>query len=107
MKEWREVTFMKEWVKPLYIGYHQALDLPQNLFPFPRMVQISLGPTQFLNIQYHSLLKLIPISTMAPNSSESCYAIYIVYKGKCQYQDKSETNNNSNVVKNHLVHISE
>ena len=44
---------------------------------------------------------------MAPNSSESCYAIYIVYKGKCQYQDKSETNNNSNVVKNHLVHISE
>ena len=33
VKEWREVTFMKEWVKPLYIGYLQALDLPQNLFP--------------------------------------------------------------------------
>ena len=27
-----EVTFMKEWVKPLYIGYHQALELPKNLF---------------------------------------------------------------------------
>ena len=27
VKEWREVTFMKEWVKPLYIGYHQALEL--------------------------------------------------------------------------------
>ena len=26
VKEWREVTFMKEWVKALYIGYHQALD---------------------------------------------------------------------------------
>ena len=23
VKEWREVTFMKEWVKALYIGYHQ------------------------------------------------------------------------------------
>ena len=32
MKEWREVTFMKEWVKPLFIGYLQALDLPQNIF---------------------------------------------------------------------------
>ena len=26
-KEWREVTFMKQWVKPLYMGYLQALDL--------------------------------------------------------------------------------
>ena len=32
MKEWREVTFIKEWVKPLFIGYIQALDLPQNIF---------------------------------------------------------------------------
>ena len=41
---------MKEWVKALYIGYHQALDLPKNLFPFPRTghLKISLGPTQFL-----------------------------------------------------------
>ena len=43
---------MKEWVKALYIGYHQALDLPKNLFPFPRTghLKISLGPTQFLYI---------------------------------------------------------
>ena len=47
VKEWREVTFMKEWVKALYIGYHQALDLPKNLFLFPRTghLKISLGPT--------------------------------------------------------------
>ena len=32
-KEWRKVTFMKDWVKSLYIGYLQALDLPQNIFP--------------------------------------------------------------------------
>ena len=52
---------MKEWVKPLYIGYHQALDLPKNLFPFPRMghLKISLGPTQFLYSKFHGLLKLI------------------------------------------------
>ena len=25
MKEWREVTFMKEWVKPLYIGLTEVL----------------------------------------------------------------------------------
>ena len=61
MKEWRGITFMKEWVKPLYIGYLQALDLHQNLFPFPRTVQlkISLGPTQFLYSKFHGLLKLI------------------------------------------------
>ena len=61
MKEWREVTFMKEWMKALYSGYHQALDLPQNLFPFPRTVQlkISLGPIQFLYSEFHGLLKLI------------------------------------------------
>ena len=64
---------MKEWVKPLYIGYHQALDLPKNLFPFPRTghLKISLGPTQFLYSKYHGLLKLIfhTISTMVLNSS--------------------------------------
>ena len=61
MKEWREVTFMKEWVKALYIGYHQELDLPKNLFPFPRTVQlkISLGPIRFLYSKFHGLLKLI------------------------------------------------
>ena len=61
MKEWREVTFMKEWVKALYIGYHQALDLPKKLFPFPRTVQlkISLGPIRFLYSKFHGLLKLI------------------------------------------------
>ena len=61
VKEWREVTFMKEWVKPLYIGYHQALELPQNLFSFPRTghLKISLGPTQFLLCKFHGLLKLI------------------------------------------------
>ena len=61
VKEWREVTFMKEWVKALYIGYHQALDLPKNLFPFPRTghLKISLGPTQFLYSKFHGLLKLI------------------------------------------------
>ena len=61
VKEWREVTFMKEWVKALYIGYHQELDLPKNLFPFPRTVQlkISLGPIRFLYSKFHGLLKLI------------------------------------------------
>ena len=61
VKEWREVTFMKEWVKALYIGYHQELDLPKNLFPFPRTVQlkISLGPIRFLYSRFHGLLKLI------------------------------------------------
>ena len=61
VKEWREVTFMKEWVKALYIGYHQALDLPKKLFPFPRTghLKISLGPTQFLYSKFHGLLKLI------------------------------------------------
>ena len=61
MKEWREVTLMKEWVKPLYIGYHQALELPKTLFPFPRTghLKISLGPTQCLYSQFHGLLKLI------------------------------------------------
>ena len=55
VKEWREVTFMKEWVKALYIGDHQALDLPQNLFPFPRTghLKISLGPTQLLYSKFH------------------------------------------------------
>ena len=52
---------LKEWVKPLYIGYHQALELPKNLFPFPRTghLKISLGPTQFLYSKFHGLLKLI------------------------------------------------
>ena len=61
VKELREVTFMKEWVKPLYIGYLQALDLPQNLFSFPRTghLKISLGPTKFLYSKFHGLLKLI------------------------------------------------
>ena len=46
---------MKEWVKPLYIGYLQALDLPKNLFPFPRTghLKISLGSTQFLYSKFH------------------------------------------------------
>ena len=61
VKEWREVTFMKEWVKPLYICYLQALDLPQDLFPFPRTghLKIFSGPTQFLYSKFHGLLKLI------------------------------------------------
>ena len=61
VKEWRDVTFMKEWVKPMYIGYHQALELPKNLFPFSRTrhLKISLGPTQFLYSKSHGLLKLI------------------------------------------------
>ena len=61
MKEWGEVTFMKEWVKALYIGYHQALDLPKNLFPFPRTghLKSSLGPNQFLYSKFYGLLKLI------------------------------------------------
>ena len=79
MKEWHEVTFMKEWVKPLYIGYHQALDLPKNLFPFPRTghLKISLGPTQFWYSKFHGLLKLIfHTSTMALNSSVQVCASY-------------------------------
>ena len=63
---------MKDWVKPLYIGYHQALQLPKNLFLFPRMghLKISLGPIQFLYSKFYGLLKLtFHISTMAPNSS--------------------------------------
>ena len=57
----KEVNFMKELVEPLYISYLQALDLPQNLFPFPRTghLKISLGPTQFLYSKFHGLLKLI------------------------------------------------
>ena len=43
MKEWPKVTFMKDWVKPLYIGYLQVLDLPQNLFPFPRVGHFKIG----------------------------------------------------------------
>ena len=48
---------MKEWVKALYIGYHQELDLPKNLFPFPRTVQlkISLGPIRFLYSKFNGL----------------------------------------------------
>ena len=86
MKEWREVTFMKEWVKALYIGYHQALDLPKNLFLFPRTghLKISLGPTQFLCSKFHSLLKLIfhtnQYSTMAPNSSVNWVDEYFEYE---------------------------
>ena len=59
MKEWREVTFIEKWVKALYIGYHQELDLPQNLFPFPRTVQlkISLGPIRFLYSKFHMAFK--------------------------------------------------
>ena len=50
---------MKERVTPLYIGYHQALELPQNLFPFPRTghLKICLGRTQFLYSKFHGLLK--------------------------------------------------
>ena len=61
MKEWREVTFMKEWVKPLYIGYLQALDLPQYIVPFPETshFQIPWGATQFLFSKFYGLLKLI------------------------------------------------
>ena len=46
---------MKEWVKPLYNGYHQALELPKNPFPFPRTghLKISLGPTQFSYSKFH------------------------------------------------------
>ena len=49
VKKWREVTFMKEWMKPLYFGYLQALNLPQYLVSFPRMshLKICWGPTQF------------------------------------------------------------
>ena len=41
---------MKEWAKLLYIGYLQALGLPQNLSLFPKTgyFKISLGPTQSL-----------------------------------------------------------
>ena len=61
MKEWREVTFMKECLKPLYIGYLQALDLPQHLDLFPRSshLKISWGPTKFSYSKFHGLLKLI------------------------------------------------
>ena len=61
VEEWREVTFMKEWVKPLYICYLQALDLPKNIFPCPRTghLRISLGLTQFLYSKFYGLLKLI------------------------------------------------
>ena len=59
VKEWREVTFMKEWVKALYIGYHQALDLPKSFF------RSENGPLKFprsnsiLYSKFHGLLKLI------------------------------------------------
>ena len=61
VKEWCEVTVMKEWVNPLYICYLQVLDLPQYHVPFPRTgyLKISLGLTQFLYNKFHGLLKLI------------------------------------------------
>ena len=61
VNEWREVTFMKEWVRTLYIGYLQALDLRQNLFLFASTghLKISGGPTQFLFSKFRGLLKLI------------------------------------------------
>ena len=53
VEERREVTFRKERVKPLYIGYLQALDLPKTPFLFPRTgdLKICLGPTQFLRVK--------------------------------------------------------
>ena len=77
MKEWRKVTFMKEWVKPLCIGYHQALELPKNLIPSLRTshLKIFLGPTKFYiaNFMVCESSYFIPISTMAPNSSAEHY----------------------------------
>ena len=103
VKEGREVTFMKEWVKSLYIGYLQALDLSQNAFPFLRTghLKISLGPTQFLYCKFHGRSKalFIPISTMAPNSSVGRltdprrggnYILYIIYCEKGNYCSPSE-----------------
>ena len=52
-----------------------ALELPKNLFPFPRTghLKISFGPTQFyiVNFTVCYCSYFIPISTMAPNSSET------------------------------------
>ena len=61
VNEWRKVTFMKEWVKPLYISSLWALDLPQNLFPSPRTghLKFARGPTQILYSKFHGLLKPI------------------------------------------------
>ena len=66
---------MKEWVKALYIGYHQELDLPKNLFPFPRTVQlkISLGPIRFLYSKFHGLLKLIFHTNQYNGALQQCH----------------------------------
>ena len=65
---------MKEWMKPLYIGYLQALDLSHNLFPFPRTVQlkISLGPIRFLYTKFHGLLKLIFHTNQYNGAEQQC-----------------------------------
>ena len=80
MKEWLEVTFMKEWGKPLYISSLYPLDLPQNLFPCPSTghlkfagVQINFYIVNFLVCQSSCF---IPISTMALNSSATVMTLH-------------------------------
>ena len=46
-------NFMKELVEPLYISYLQALDPPQNLFPFPRTGHLKLLKPIFHTNQWH------------------------------------------------------
>ena len=80
MKEWLEVTFMKEWGKPLYISSLYPLDLPQNLFPCP-----STGHLKFAGVQLNFYIVnflvcqsscFIPISTMALNSSATVMTLH-------------------------------
>ena len=71
---------MKEWVKALYIGYHQALDLPKNLFPFSRTrhLKISSGPTQLLYSKFHGLLKLTFHTNQYNGVQQQCSAYLIL-----------------------------
>ena len=59
---------MKELVKPMYIGYLQAFDLPQYLVPFPRMghLKISGGPTQILKSKMKEHTKSTVLPSILP-----------------------------------------
>ena len=77
---------MKEWVKALYIGYHQALDLPKNLFPFPRTghLKISLGPTYFLYSKWR-LTAVSLITILMKSYKFKLFKLYVLDKNDVVY----------------------
>ena len=70
---WKSGAFMKEWVKPLCIGYlqPQVLDLPQNL-PKTGHLKISWGPTQISYSKFHGLLKFIFHTNQYNGAEQQC-----------------------------------